>query len=508
MKNIIILTAESKNFVPVEIKKAADQLQIPAQIIDVTKCVLLEGLSGNSPESHKLMSCLYVVETGEDDVKTVRKLEIGPDTVIIPRLNEHHLEIKLGILKRLEKLGCILINTPESMELCNDKLMSQILLNSAGIKTPLSFTVQNLDDIETVVAEFEKQGLLKYPVIVKTLRGTHGIGVMKLDSRSSLVSVGQTLAKEGLDFIIQEFCKHKQSCRIIMLGGTVLAANLRGQPKEKDEFRTNSHLGSETEKYEPGEEEVAMACRIVELFGSRFCAIDYIMLEDGQIMVLEVNGSPGLEAIQKNWPEKNLPEMVAKYAQSGCTSVCADIAKPAATVEPATQQSPEAVQVVQEPAAELEVTPAEPDLSQDALQEIEPCLVHRIMDNPVECRIDTGAKSSGLHVDKYDIIDTEWVKFSRGDITYKVPLSRTVRIKNLHGGESTRRPVVKLDITIKGKRFNQVEFTLVNRSNMKYEVLVGRNILELLGMPVMVFKKEIEGTDAAESEIYSMEEEE
>lgn len=486
MKKLLLLTAEPKNFVPVEIKKEADKLGLEAHIVDVTKTVLLEGLSGSDPSNYQLRSCLYLIEKGEEEgSKVIKQIEVGADTVVIPRLNEHHLEIKLGILKRLSQLGCTLINTPESMELCNDKLMSQVILNTAGIKTPLSFTVQNLDDIEAVVTQFEKDGILKYPVIVKTLRGTHGIGVMKLDSRSSLVSVGQTLAKEGLDFLIQEFCKHDQSCRIIMLGNDVLAANLRGQPKEKDEFRTNSHLGSETEKYEPGEEEIAIARRIVELFGSRFCAIDYIKLESGEIMVLEVNGSPGLEAIQKNHPEKNLPEHVARFAQSGCQAVDAGTVTDA---QPADQEAPA------EPVAEPSAMPT------DALQEVEMCLVHRITPEEIEGRIDTGAKSSALHCDSASI-DGDRVKFKRGDVTYIVPLSRTVLIKNLHGGDSTRRPVVKLDVTVKGKRFNQVEFTLVNRSHMKYSVLIGRNVLEQLGLPVMVYKTDSSSEGAPESQI-------
>ena len=93
-------------------------------------------------------------------------------------------------------------------------------------------------------------------------------------------------------------------------------------------------------------------------------------------------------------------------------------------------------------------------------------------------------------------------------MTYKVNTDRIIKIKNVHApaGQSTRRAMVRLDITIKGKRLNGVEFTVNDRGHMKYEVLIGRNILELLGIPVLVPAKNEDG-EVPESEIYTVEEE-
>lgn len=456
---ILLVSAEPKNFVPVELEKAAKKLGVDAEIIDISKTVLIEELCGNSPETFELTSCAYMI--AEDGKLTPIKVDAG--TVIIPRLNEYHTLIKLGILTRFQKQGAYMLNTPESMELCNDKLMTQIILNSAGIKTPYSVMIQGLDEIEKVVTTLEEDKKIKYPFVIKTFRGTHGIGVMKVDSRSSLVSVAQLLSKEGIDFMLQEFCEHERSARIIMLGKDMLAANLRGQPKDKDEFRTNSHLGSETEVYEPTEDEMAVARRIVELFGCNFCAVDYLITKDKQIIVLEVNGSPGLENIQKDYPDKNLAELIIKYV---------------------TEDSGEAKEttVVQtEPTVEPEVA----EVPGKAINETEIVSINRIV-NDVEARIDTGATFCSLHVDKIEV-DGESVKFTRGDITYKVPVFKTARIRNAASG-TEERPIVKLDLTMRDTRLNQIEFTLNDRSNMKYEVLIGRNAIQALGLPVAVEK--------------------
>lgn len=489
IKRIYICTAEPSNFVPKALKRAGEELGLEAKIIDLTHVVLIEGLGPDGMESG-----IYCVTPAKKDDKESKaeicKLEICNETMVIPRLNEYHLDVKLSVLKRMESCGAQLLNTPESMALCNDKLMTHVVLNNAGIKSPYSFTMTNVDDIEATVDWLEKEGKLKYPIVIKTLRGTHGIGVMKLDSRASLVSVAQTLQKENMDFIIQEFMEHDQSARMIMIGDKLLAANLRGQPKDKGEFRTNSHLGSETEPYTPTEDEIALGARIVELFGSKFCAIDYLMRKQDngsqELVILEVNGSPGLENIQKNWPDKDLAKEVVSNA-CGCTAPAVTSAE--VTVQP---EAPEATEIPSE-----------------VVQEIEPVMVHRVFTDPIEARIDTGAKYSSIHADWLSF-DENWTKFRRGDVTYKVNTDRVIKIKNVHGGESSRRAMIRLDITIKGKRLNGVEFTVNDRGHMKYEVLIGRNILELLGLPVIVPQAgNVDGhpADTPESEIYTVEEE-
>lgn len=486
---IIILTAEKGNFVPVELHKAAQALNIESHIVDITKIVVREEVGA---------SMLFLM-----DDEGLAELKIGSDTVVIPRLNEYHLDTKIGILKKMENMGAVLINTAESMELCNDKLMSQIVLNNAGIKTPASWVMQDADQFDAVVKDLETRKLISFPIVMKTFRGTHGIGVMKMDSRSSVVSVGQTLLKEGIDFMLQEFCEHEQSCRIIMKGTELLAANLRGQPKESGEFRTNSHLGSETQPYEPSVGELDLAQKIVQLFGANFCAIDYIIVKkkvDGEapvaeaeekqevqktmlsdsteIIILEVNGSPGLEAISKNWPERNLAAEVIEYAVSRLKQEVAP-----------TQENPElatqAAIAADNPTLELNKIEAKLDRN-DQLELVETVVIHRVIDDGVDGKVDTGAKTSSLHVDNIEA-HGQTVRFSRGETTYTVPLHDVRHVKSHDGvDESVERPIILLDATIKGVRVNSVEFSLIDRSHMKYEVLIGRNVIEQLGLPVVI----------------------
>ena len=92
IKRILVVTAEISNYVPKKLKEAGEALGIEVQIVDVTKAVLIEELKGNSPETFELMSGVFIVkEDGKLD-----PIQITSETAIIPRLNEHHVLIKLG----------------------------------------------------------------------------------------------------------------------------------------------------------------------------------------------------------------------------------------------------------------------------------------------------------------------------------------------------------------------------------------------------------------------------
>ncbi|MCF7866929.1 RimK/LysX family protein [Candidatus Woesearchaeota archaeon] len=77
-------------------------------------------------------------------------------------------------------------------------------------------------------------------------------------------------------------------------------------------------------------------------------------------------------------------------------------------------------------------------------------------------RIDTGATRSAIH--------TEFVKELKLG-----PVLKARKVKNANG--TTVRPVIEVEIIIKNKTLKE-EFTVADRSNMKYPILIGRNILK------------------------------
>ena len=123
--------------------------------------------------------------------------------------------------------------------------------------------------------------------------------------------------------------------------------------------------------------------------------------------------------------------------------------------------------------------------------EVEPVMIREKKDGEtlkLLARIDTGAKTSSLDATSIELFErlfgsnTEtWVRFTVEDsinkemVEFESKLVRTAKIKT-NGTESEKRHIVKLWTQL-GKVNKYVEFSLADRSNYKYPVLIGRNFL-------------------------------
>jgi RimK family alpha-L-glutamate ligase len=451
---ILILTAEPTNFVPVELKKEAEALEHEVSIINPNDCY---------------------ISVSDDPYISYKGTKLMDADIVIPRLSEDNFEYKLTIIKHLENMGMFVLNSAESMRLASDKLESQIIMNSNKFKTPKSAMMTNDSQLEYVAASLDD----KFPMILKKVTGTHGIGVMKVDSMSSYKSVAQSLISDDVKFMVQEFIEHEQSARIITIGDKILVANLRGQPKaegdgkEGKDFRTNSHLGSKTEQYEPPEHEVKMALELAALFGTRFCAVDYI---PGKVpIILEVNGSPGLENIQKDYPDRNLAKEVIEYCIKNHKSE-PDSVKPEEDEDDAGGVKPEDKDVVT-------IDTEKKDETDNVVGINSEIVIKRFNDSKsIEAKVDTGAGLCSIHGSDIDVGDN-FVKFKYDGTTYKVSLDRTIWILSSDGGK-IKRPIVKFNVKFNDVDYENVEFTIADREHMTYDVLIGRNLLRMSGAVV------------------------
>ena len=113
-----------------------------------------------------------------------------------------------------------------------------------------------------------------------------------------------------------------------------------------------------------------------------------------------------------------------------------------------------------------------------------------LVDKYLKARIDTGAKSSSLHATNVQFFERDgesWVKFQihtheKWDVEdvaepeYEARLVKTTKIKQASADEIEERAVVKLMVSV-GEIKEEVTFTLTDRANMNYPVLLGRNFL-------------------------------
>jgi len=107
-------------------------------------------------------------------------------------------------------------------------------------------------------------------------------------------------------------------------------------------------------------------------------------------------------------------------------------------------------------------------------------------DHAFQARIDTGAATSSISAADITIFERDgedWARFfmSHQDtddrIRIEAPLVRHVRIKQASADSSDRRPVVLLSVRV-GELNEKAQFTLADRSNMAFPVLLGRDFLK------------------------------
>jgi len=102
----------------------------------------------------------------------------------------------------------------------------------------------------------------------------------------------------------------------------------------------------------------------------------------------------------------------------------------------------------------------------------------------LHAKLDTGAKTTSINVPKpafFEHDDERWVRFTitnkdNRSTTIEKRVIRDAKIKR-HFGNQQVRPVVLLDICIGNVRKRE-EVNLVDRSNLDYQLLVGRNFLK------------------------------
>lgn len=115
----------------------------------------------------------------------------------------------------------------------------------------------------------------------------------------------------------------------------------------------------------------------------------------------------------------------------------------------------------------------------------------------LKARIDTGAKSSSIHASEIQYFERDgkqWVRFNlfshkktrnkvknieneKAPKAFEVPVIRTVKIKQASADNLEKRPVIKLRVRI-GSHEEDAEFTLTNRGNMLYPILLGRTFMQ------------------------------
>lgn len=235
--------------------------------------------------------CLGIGDRGRSI--TYRGIELVGFDAVIPRLGTSTNSYGGAVVRQFELAGVFCLNDSGPIARARDKLVCAQLLSGAGVDVPrtaFAHSPRNAEDLVRMVGG--------PPVVIKVLEGTQGVGVVLADSLRAARSALEAFWGVGVAVLLQEYIHEAEGSdlRFIVLGDQVVTVMLR--QSVGDEFRSNLHRGGTGAPVASTAGERDLSVRAVRALGLRCAGVDIVRSRRGPL-VLEVNGSPGLEGVEE-----------------------------------------------------------------------------------------------------------------------------------------------------------------------------------------------------------------
>jgi len=363
------------------------------------------------------------------------------DTVAIIRGSVRFKESYLDLLTQLEKIGICVVNSRETISMCSDKYRTYLRLQDYGLTQPLTALIPNKEVLDIPLQKIGN----KFPLVMKTLQGSKGVGVLFVESKRSYESLIQLLYNqdENVDLLIQEYLKTDYDVRVIVLGGVVIASMKRDVIE--GDFRSNVSQGSKVSDFQLTELEIEECLLASKAVNGIWTAVDFIPSKNRETQppyILEVNHSPGTMGVEEA-TEKNIVKTVIDHFTNLDTRI-----------------------KVPTQCGFLEVVNIHPF-------------------GEVVAKFDTGngTKRPTIHTDKFKINGNKitWGLFNK-TITSDILKKVKVDVGGLNNYDEDRY-VIKLDMEFAGTTYKDVEFMLDNREE-RSPILFNRKLMDKFNVMV------------------------
>ena len=195
------------------------------------------------------------------------------------------------LLKALTLSGIKVFNSRESIENCDDKVLTYLALAKANIPTPATYPAPLCYKPDSTVPKAALKRIateLSYPIIVKESFGSLGKGVYLAKDEKEL----ETLANRLIDrpHLFQKFVStsYGKDVRVIVIGGEVVGGMIR---QSENDFRSNVAAGGRAEKYGLSDGIKEIALKAHRALGLDYSGVDILFGENGKPIVCEVNSN-------------------------------------------------------------------------------------------------------------------------------------------------------------------------------------------------------------------------
>lgn len=228
----------------------------------------------------------------------------GLDAVVVRpvgRGSVDELFFRMDFLRRLERSGVTVVNSPKAIEKAVNKYNALALLEERGLPVPRTMVSTS---IEEAVRGFEELGR---DVVVKPLFGSRGEGTTRVTDPEIALRVFRSLLYYRQVIYLQEFVAHgNRDYRLFVVGDDVVASMVRAS----DNWKTNIAQGARAEPFSPSDRMREDCLRACNALGCDVAGVDILPMGSGKYVFTEVNSQPGWHGLQ-SVTKRNIAGLIA-----------------------------------------------------------------------------------------------------------------------------------------------------------------------------------------------------
>lgn len=214
-----------------------------------------------------------------------------PD-IIIPRTGSSTTYTGYSVMRFYERLGVTFLNTPRVIETVSDKLHTMQVLAAHNLPVPRTILGKFPSDIDMIEAH------IGFPVVIKSLAGTHGKGVILAENKDKFRDLTDLIADTNTNkhFLFQSYIANSygRDLRVFVVDGKVTACMER--KSQSDTFKANLSRGGNAAAYPITPEIEKLALAIAKQLRLDVTGIDLLFDKDG-FVVCEANSAPRFDGV-------------------------------------------------------------------------------------------------------------------------------------------------------------------------------------------------------------------
>ena len=220
---------------------------------------------------------------------------------IVPHGSLEQIIYRVDALHWIEDRGVMVMNSARAIERSVDKFYTDALLQEAGLPIPETVVCEGMEDAMAAIRELlgrRSPGGGGGDVIIKPIFGSMGHGIVRVSDPDVAFRVLQSLEQVRPVFYVQRVVESGgRDVRAFVVGGRVIGA-IERRAKGGD-WRTNVSRGGSARPFELPASWEGLALGAAAAVGADYAGVDLGPSQDGAVFVLEVNGIPGWQGLQR-----------------------------------------------------------------------------------------------------------------------------------------------------------------------------------------------------------------